>query len=193
MLIGALLASSITFGQTDHPSEFTLTQSHKVDMLGIASLFESSYIVVESAGTAVENYSKVLNWVKLTYKNPSEVIVASSEGEYIKINGFVKNLNPSRALGLTTYADMTYSMTFFVKDNRMKIEISSLQYYSKPSQYNIKPGWRDWDGIITHNGNGKVKKPMVADSQRFLNYFNSLAIGPANTEVTTVASSGDDW
>ena len=53
----------------------------------------TDFIVVPVEGkTAPEIYKKIIEWIKVTYKNPDKVILSTIENEYIRFEGSSETL-----------------------------------------------------------------------------------------------------
>ena len=153
-------------------------------------------IVIESEGSASELYQKCMNWLNETYKQPDEVIKGKIEGKYVKINGATSTaMFQASALGSTNYYDSRYTVEFRFKDNKMRMEVISLEYYIPAGQYVLNSGWKT--GGFTYqvaNRKGKANKDGVAQSKNIPAYFENLAIS-----LKDFSSNGmmkeieDDW
>ena len=190
----ALFATALSFAQDSHPTEFKFippTNDTPTSVAGKFSRLNTDYVVLESNGTADENYQKVLNFIKTSYKNPEEVIVAESENKFVKISGAASNLTAMINFGITTSFDIRYNMTFYVKDDKIKIDLSSIEQYLPASQFS-SGGWAPFNGMATHKNNNKMKLGLVPYVNAFQNYFNGLAKGAATFELSSVVSN-DKW
>jgi hypothetical protein len=186
------LTSLMSFGQVNHPTKFELVLTEQKTAVGILSVLNTDYVVVDLEGTVEENYKKVVDFINATYKNPKEVIVAQSENEYVKINGFAPNLEAVNSLGMLSFMDVKYTITYFVKDGKMKVELGSIENYVPSSQYS-SGGWYSWSGMATHKANGKEKPSITPYKERFENYFNDLVNGVVEFKNTSLASTDNDW
>ena len=81
--------------------------------------------------TAEQLYTKTLDWVNVTYKNPNEVIKASIPNEMIRIDGFQSGFFEMKALGITNYYDVSYTVTFNFKDGKYKFDFNVTDRTSK--------------------------------------------------------------
>lgn len=105
----------------------------------------TDFIVTPIDGkTTPEIYKKVIEWIKVTFKNPSEVILSTIENEYVRFEGssFLANSNAK------------YQIEVSIKEGRYKFDLISLQFYVTPTQYNIG-GWTN--SYINFNGNSSQK------------------------------------
>ena len=82
----------------------------------------TDYIVTPVEGkTAQEIYKKVIDWIKITYKNPDKVILSTIENEYIRFegsSGYLYSLNMG-ILGVQ-YQDTKYEIEVSIKDDKYK-------------------------------------------------------------------------
>lgn len=170
----------------NHPDKFQYSRVEKPfsKLLGWESKL-NEYVVVESPGSAEENYENFLDFIKITFNNPKNVIETSSENKFIKINGIAEKLYYESILPLTaeTY-DVRYELTVFFKNNRMKIEINSMEYcqlyttYKDPERLRgeeIVEEWNTLDNIYVYSSNGKPKKRVLGKTDTYIEkYFNGL-------------------
>ena len=99
--------------------------------------------IVVSADSIPSNelYSKALNWVQETYKNPSEVLKANIENEKIRVSGYASDSWYVKSLGMKTYFDLSYLIEISFKEGKYKFEYTITQlsdngkklFYSYPS------------------------------------------------------------
>lgn len=155
----------------------------------------TQFVVQEVPGTsASELYKKSLEWINKTYKNPSEVILAKIENDYVRFEGYQQNLFCFSALGAKNCNDVKYQIELGFKDGKYKFTITSLADYIKPSQY-MNAGWRPSElstfGSNCYKNNGEIKsmcKDYVVDVPV---YFTKL-----NESLNNYISRGDnknDW
>lgn len=186
-IILAILCLKLNAQETQsHPNKFKYiraeTPSNK--LLGWESKL-NEYIVVESPGSAEENYENFLDFIKVTFNNPKSVIETSSENKFIKINGLAEKLYYESLLPLTaeTY-DVRYELTVFFKNNRMKIEINSMEYcqlyttYRDPERLlgeETVEEWKTLENIYVYSVKGKPKRRVIGKTDTYIeNYFNGL-------------------
>jgi hypothetical protein len=93
--------------------------------------------------TASEIYKKVIEWIKVTYKNPDKVILSTIENEYVRFEGF-SNTFYSINIPLLgkSYQETKYQIEISIKDGRYKFDIIGMENYLAPSQYS-RGGWSD--------------------------------------------------
>lgn len=117
----------------------------------------TDFVVVNVEGkTAPEIYKKVIEWIKITYKNPDKVILSTIDNEYVRFEGF-SGVCYSINIPLMgrSYQDTKYQIEISIKDNKYKFDIISMENYTSPSQYS-RGGW-------SNNGffNGNLDKAFL--------------------------------
>lgn len=142
-------------------------------------------VPVESA-TASALYKKSVDWIKVTYSDPSKAILSTIENEYIRFMALGDYIcfdesNP-KAVNLDCY-NVKYEIEISFKDGKYKFDIISLQRFETPSQY-ITGGWKNvlvfTTGIteeelskILFKKDGTLKKQYITISKS-ADYFNSV-------------------
>ncbi|WP_433834829.1 DUF4468 domain-containing protein [Flavobacterium anhuiense] len=113
----------------------------------------NDYIVTSVEGkSAQEIYKKVIEWIKITYKNPDKVILSTIENEYIRFEGSSETLfaNHIPMLG-KTYYPTKYQIEISVKDNKYKFDLISMQNYYTGNKYSAG----GWTNNVIFNSNTK--------------------------------------
>ena len=164
-------------------------------------------LIFDIKGTPTELYTKALNWVEETYKNPDEVLKGKVEGKYIRLNGSVSSLLKKSVIGTTFYYDVRYSVEIKFKEDKIKYEITNYDSYTPPSQY-VSGGW--YNESFTFKVAKKKGKPNrktgVREAGKFIkdngenfrsvrSHFESLGVS-LNEYVTNFDASttdDDDW
>jgi hypothetical protein len=102
----------------------------------------TDFIVLNVEGkTAPEIYKKVIEWIKVTYKNPEKVILSTIENEYVRFEGSSENLFAISVIMLgKTYYPTKYEIEISIKDGKYKFDIISMQNYYPASNYTAG-GW----------------------------------------------------
>ena len=72
-----------------------------------------------------ELYKKTLDWISLTFKEPGEVIKANIENEYIRIEGFSKELICYSYMGKRCGATK-YEIEISFKDGKYTFDVLSI-------------------------------------------------------------------
>src|SRR5699024_7474191 len=123
ILISLFLTTSLSFGQ----KKFNYDQSG----------LNLKYVVVDiPQKTQQELFTKSINWIKETYKNPDKVIKTTIENKKIRFEGVDMDIISTSALGLTTYYPTTYVIEIAFKDGKYKFEPISIEYRIPSSAYN---------------------------------------------------------
>ncbi len=104
----------------------------------------TDFIVVNVEGkTAPEIYKKVIEWIKLTYKNPDKVILSTIDNEYVRFEGASGSFYSINVpLMGKSYQETKYQIEISVKEGKYKFDIISMENYLAPSQYS-RGGWSD--------------------------------------------------
>lgn len=190
-----LLVPIVSLGQSFSVEEINITDGKK--FLQGKYLKYEPVIVIEAEGSASELYQKCLNWLNETYKQPDEVIKGKIEGEYIKINGFTDSVMfQASALGSTNYYDTRYTIEFRFKDNKLRMEVISIEFYVPATQYSLtSSGWRETDFTFNvANRKGKANKDGLAESKNVPAYFENLASNlKAFNSNEMMKKIDDDW
>ena len=194
-----LVLTTISYSQ-ESPTEFKFhLEGDPIGLLGSPSVL-NDYVVITYDTTTNEttNYQRVYNWILETYKNPDEVIVGQSENQFIKINGFASNLY-YRGMMLAS-EDVRYSISFRFKDNKVKMELTSMESYTPPNyKANISGGWSTLNAIYVHKTNGQPKTAKARECVGVTDvmiegYFNSLVYELTNyTTPTDNLIDDSDW
>lgn len=102
----------------------------------------TDFVVTNIEGkSAPEIYKKVIEWIKITYKNPDKVILSTIENEYIRFEGFSEVCYAVNVPLMGKYnQDTKYQIEISVKEGKYKFDIISMENYNTPSQYS-RGGW----------------------------------------------------
>jgi hypothetical protein len=144
----------------------------------------TDFIVIPVEGkTAPEIYRKIIEWIKITYKNPDKVILSTIENEYVRFEGSSETLYSANITMLgKTYYNSKYQIEISIKDNKYKFDLINMQNYSPKSQYSVG-GWTDnvifnrntsKDGLATFYKKDGSLKNMWKFLPEVPFYFNDL-------------------
>jgi hypothetical protein len=161
-------------------------------------------IIPVEGKTAQEIYKKTLDWIKVTYKDPSKAILSNIENEYIRFNGLGEyicydSLKPKN-ISLDCY-NVKYEIEISIKDGKYKFEIISIQQYQTPGQYR-SGGWKTVPVFskdlseeslskILFKKDGTIKKEYET-IEKSGDYFNTLNISLLDY-ITSNDKSKNDW
>lgn len=130
--------------------------AHKTELQTDQDVFEVS----NTPASELYQLSKV--WISETYKNPDRVIVGDVENKLLKVNGYSQI--PTKGVLGNTSLNMKYSLQIDFKDDKIKVNISSLEGV-QPTNYSM---------FFKKDGNRRDTKEV----QRYLtdleSYFNNL-------------------
>lgn len=161
-------------------------------------------IIPVEGKTAQEIYKKTLDWIKITYKDPSKAILSNIENEYIRFNGLGEyicydSLKPKN-ISLDCY-NVKYEIEISIKDGKYKFEIISIQKYQTPGQYRIG-GWENVPVFskdlseeslakLLFKKDGTIKKEYET-IEKSGDYFNALNLSLLEY-ITSINKSKNDW
>lgn len=165
----------------------------------------TDFIVIPIEGkSARELYKKSLDWIKVTYSEPSKAILSTIENEYIRFSALGDYICYDESYPKIVNWDcfkVKYEIEISFKDGKYKFDILSLQQFETPSQY-ITGGWKNvpvfTTGIteeelskILFKKDGTLKKQYIGISKS-ADYFNSLN-GSLLKYITSSNKSQNDW
>ena len=192
LILLLLFIPLVSFGQKFNVEEINVTEGAKY--LQGKSLKYEPVVVIEIEGTEKELYQKCLNWINETYKNPDEVIKGKIEGEYVRINGSISSFYQMSALGSTSYYDSRYTLEFRFKENKVRMEVTNIEFYIPSSQYSTGEWLNAGFSFRIANRRGKANKDGLAMSKRIPSYFEGLAIGLKDfSSKGMMKEIEDDW
>ena len=94
-------------------------------------------------------------------------------------------------MGMKYYFDGKYRIEFKFKENKIKMEISSVEIYYAPSKYS-SGGWSDLDRLQVTKKNGKPNQSELGKVEGIKSTFNNLAMSLANHKANQNTAS-EDW
>lgn len=125
----------------------------------------TDYIVTPIEGkTAPEIYKKVIEWIKVTYKNPNEVILSTIENEYIRFEG-VSDISHSKS---------KYQIEISIKDGKYKFDLISLQVYVFPNQLGNPVGWNNYYINFISNSTKESRKNIYKSDGGYKNWSKNI-------------------
>ena len=181
ILLGLLMLMS--FYSNAQETEFTFTSEKGM----------TDYIVTPIEGkTAPEIYKKVIEWIKVNYKNPNEVILSTIENEYIRFEG-VSDISKSKS---------KYQIEISIKDGRYKFDLIGLQVYVSPNQMGTPVGWNNYYVNFISNSTKESRENMYKsdgsykgwckNTSEIPTFFNELNKSLFDSIVSTVKKT-DGW
>ena len=182
IVLGLLILMS--FYSNAQETEFTFTAEKGM----------TDFIVTPVEGkTAPEIYKKVIEWIKVTYKNPDKVILSTIENEYVRFEGITTDIDDSKNM---------YQLEISIKDGKYKFDLISLKFYLESTTYGGVIGWNDM-GVNFNNNSTKesIKNLYKKDGTLRVYYpyvpkvpifFNNLNKSLSESIVSTVKKT-DGW
>lgn len=146
------IISFIAFGQKGEVLQTNMFQYNEAGL--------NDYVVTNVDMTTKEElYSKTINWIKETYKNPDLVLKMKIENEKVKIDAVAELVKVKNSR-----VNLSYELEISFKDNKYKFEIISLLYDSKT----------DYKKIPNFKTDKKLLKNFGTTPVDIENYFNGL-------------------
>lgn len=173
----------ISFYSNGQETEFTFNSERGM----------TDYIVTQVEGkTAPEIYKKVIDWIKVTYKNPNEVILSTIENEYVRFEGITNEIDTFK---------YKYQIELSVKEGKYKFDLIGLQFYLETNTYG-NMGWNN--SMVNFNTNStkeEVKSLFRKDGtyRNYLEYVPKVPIFLNNLNksilesITSTLKKGDGW
>lgn len=180
MLIIVLSVTSLSFSQD---TDFKFTKQGLTDFV----------ITPVTGKTQFELYKKTLDWISLTFKEPGEVIKANIENEYIRIEGFSKELICYSYMGKRC-GDTKYEIEISFKDGKYKFDVLSISEYNNMSKSIM---WTNFE--INNTASYFDKKGEAKSSYKFIvitvpEHFNNLNLNLKDFLISGgIASKKNDW
>lgn len=150
------------------------------------------FVIVEVDSTSQNTlFTKTINWIKETYKDPDEVIKTTIENEKVRFEGMNSGALCVKALGSKSCYDATYTIEISFKDNKYKFTPIDLEYYTPPDQYDSGNDISiplEGSGRL-YNKKGKLRSLYKTFPVEIETIFNSL-----NESLTNyISAKKDDW
>ena len=152
--------------------------------------------------SATEIYKKVIEWIKVTYKNPDKVILSTIENEYVRFEGSSSAVYPVNVpLMGKSYQDTKYQIEISIKDGKYKFDLIGMENYISPSQYS-RGGWTPntlFDKNVDKEYLNKFiykKDGTLRSYYKYINdvpvYFNDLNKSLVES-ITAAVKKNDSW
>jgi len=139
----------------------------------------TDYVVSDCEGITKDvMYSKAIEWVNLTFKNPSEVLIANLENNLIRLE-FSETSTPIKK----------FVVEIQFRDNRYKFDPISVMFPSTPVPYN--DFMRTRDKYFKKDGSLKSRTSMTVRSIQ--NILNSTNVSLKNYINGVGVNQEDDW
>lgn len=161
----------------------------------------TDYIVTPVEGkTAPEIYKKVIEWIKVTYKDPDKVILSTIENEYIRFEGASGTLYSYNSLLGRVYENTKYQIEISIQNGRYKFDIIGMQCYALSSA-SVAGGWYD-NAIFNKNMQPEGTKMFFKKDGSFKGmwkyipdvpkYFNELNLN-LKESITSNIKKSEGW
>lgn len=193
-IIVILFVLGIKYGFSQSQLEITKEPGEKGNIVNRVS--KEAVVTVEGK-TAEELYTKALEWIQVSYKNPEEVQKGQIQNEYVRFQGVTSNLICVSALGMVSCYDVRYTIELKFKDGRFKFEIIDFEQYLPVSKYSAGgwyPAYMAWN--VTKAKGTKSEPNGIGNVKRIHSHFNYL-LGSLETamisEAVAVNVEKEDW
>ena len=148
-----LLLMTQSFFSYSQDTAFTFTKNGFTD-----------FVVTKVDGKSQSDlYKKAIEWISVTYNDPSQVLKAKIENDYIRIEGSNNDMICLKMLGSKTCNSAKYQIEISFKDNKYKFDVIEVKQYASPSQYSAG-GWYEV-GLPT-------SKTLESNPNAINTYFN---------------------
>jgi hypothetical protein len=182
IVLGLLMV--ISYSSYSQETEFTFNSER-----GMTDFIVTT---VESK-TAPEIYKKMIDWIKVTYKNPNEVILSTIENEYLRFEGVTD---------ISTFK-VKYQLEISIREGKYKFDLIGFQVYVGPNQLGVPVGWNDFKSInfIKNSTKESIENMYKKDgtyrawckyTPEIPTYFNNLNKSLLESIVSAVKKT-DGW
>jgi hypothetical protein len=183
ILLGLLIL--VSFNSNAQETEFTFTDDKGM----------TDFIVTPVEGkTAPEIYKKIVDWIKITYTNPDEVILSTIENEYVRFEGTTNEIDKTKS---------KYQIEISIKDGKYKFDLINLLYYDRTIQMYGVVGWTNYYGNFISNSTKESRKDKYKKDGSYKvwwrntpvevpAFFNKLNKSLSESIVSTI-KKGDGW
>lgn len=161
------------------------TNAQEIPQLKLTPSGVEAIVVQTDSLKANELYSKALNWVQTTYKNPDKVLKSKIENESIRIDGFAENAWMYKTFVMTMFYNMDYTVEISFKDGKYRFEYRIGQFYGDNGQrilFDYSTFYKK-DGTIRSvyaDAPPSLEKTMNELSQSFYNYVTGKTSAKKN-------------
>jgi len=143
--------------------------------------------------TQSELYNKCLDWISVTYKDPSEVIKSRIENEYIRIEGFSSDIVCYSYMGKRC-SNTKYEIEISFKDGRYKFDVLSISEFNNMSKSMLWTYFEINDTAAYFDKKGEIKKSYKYIPEMIPAYFNNLNLNLKDFMMSnSIPSKKTDW
>ena len=171
------LTIAVSFYSNAQETEFTFTSDKGM----------TDFIVTPVEGKiAPEIYKKIMEWIKITYKNPNEVILSTIENEYVRFEGASDDLICANGMGKMCYT-AKYQIEISIKDGRYKFDLIGIKQLGQGNWYDVE--------IVNLEKYYKKNGELYSVYKYYPNiavYFNNLNKSLFES-ITTTVKKNDNW
>ncbi|MGV7107122.1 hypothetical protein [Flavobacterium sp. U410] len=149
----------------------------------------TDYVVVEINQNSSELYSKTINWIKETYKDPDNVIKMTIVNDKIRIYAYTNELISYNVGKKKVNNDSYYTIEVSFKEGKYKFDPTELKI-SNPM--GSSTGLLDGRSLY-YDEKGKLPKGFEEIPTKFETFFNNLNESLKNYLEGNYKSKSSDW
>jgi hypothetical protein len=122
-------------------------------------------------------YTRVKEWVTLTYKYPKSVIRIDTENTLVKVGSIKEHAWKIKSSGIEYWNDLEYTMTIEIKEAKCRVTLATNDVRYK----------------VWYNADGSLKKNFKESESTFEASINELLTSLYNQVKGTKQKIKDDW
>jgi hypothetical protein len=146
-----------------------LTYSQTIEKFDLTKDGVKPVVIQFDSLNASQLYSKAINWVQETYKNPEVVLKTKIENEKLRVDGIATNVWFYKSMGMTIFYDVEYSFHIEIKDKKVRLSFTFGNTISGGKSYFL-------DYTKLWKENGEVYKMYKETKPGMDKMMNDLAI-----------------
>ena len=137
------------------------------------NLNNSFVVILDSAKKSNELYQNAINYIKINYKNPNEVIKTTIENSYLKFETFSSSFITYSNSGAKIPINAKFTTELKFQDGKIRFEIIDLDMRGESnSAYQVLFSGGLMSGYIIYKNNGTLfKEEAKVDIEKYFNTF----------------------
>ena len=152
---------------------------------------DHNYLVLKIENkTAKELYTNALKYINLNYKNPSGVVKAKIENEYLRFTTYAPAFIKVNNGGVKLKVSANYSIELKFKNNKVRFEITELELTADNGGRYVFFKGSVWKGYPIYNKKEKLRLPKTKLDLEL--YFNSQVLQILK-QLQNQSTAEDDW
>ena len=182
VLLFLLVLTSYSFSQKLEVTPNGLRDQNNLD--------NSFVVILDSAKKSNELYQNAINYIKINYKNPNEVVKTTIENSYLKFETFSSSFITYNNSGAKIPINTKFTTELKFQDGKIRFEIIELDMTGAGinSSYKVLFSGGLMSGYIIYKNNGTLfKEDAKVDVE---NYFNTFLTNLINGIKTPNSNGG---